>query len=303
MQPKLAVALQLAALSCAALTLQSEGCAAGTTDDDVPTGPVVASSTSDGGPSASGTTVSSTKSSASTTVTASSSSTSSVGGAGGESSSSSTSNSTASDSSASTGGGGAGGCAGYSHTIAIDGTNDFVSGEIFTTSSMGYTGFISWDATYVYLGMQGPDVASASSTKWLTAYFGGAGGTTSGVAYNTQSPTLPFSSKWHVRWKTDNTFTNALVWNGSAWVDAGWSFTGNLTQTGNYVELRVARTDIGNPTTLYLDLDMLNEQDLAEASYAAVPFNAFSDGYDPNFSHHFAFDLTSCDEPSSYVPL
>ena len=301
MQPKLAALLQMTALAGAALTLQAQGCAAGTGDDDVPTGPVVAASSD-------ATDASSATHGASTSPAATSSASGDGGGPGATSTSSdaastSAASTSSASSSASSGGGGAGGCSGYSHTLAIDGTNDFSSDDDFTTSSVGYTGYVSWDATYVYLGMTGPDVGSASATKWMTAYIGGAGGTMNGVAYNTQAPLLPFAAKWHVRWKADNSFTHALVWNGATWADAGWSFTGDVVQTGSYIELRIPRADIGSPSMLYLHFDMLNEADGVESSYAAVPHNSFADGYDPDFTHYLAFDLASCDTPDSYIPL
>lgn len=191
----------------------------------------------------------------------------------------------------------------YAHTILIDGTNDFATEDIFSTTTNGYTAYVSWDATYIYVGMNGSDVSSSSSKKWLLVYIGGASGTTTGVAYNTQTPTLPFSARYHVRWKADNTFTDALTYNGSSWVDANWDFTGDVYQQGNYIEMRFARADLGSPTTsLPIAIAMLNQTNNVEATYAGVPSTTFTDGYNPTWTKYFDFDLASSTVPNAYAP-
>ena len=190
----------------------------------------------------------------------------------------------------------------YAHTITIDGTNDFASEDVFATTSNGYTAYVSWDATYVYVGMNGADVSSNDPKRWLLVYFGGAGGTTTGVTYNTQTPPLPFSALHHVRWKADNSYTDAQSYNGSSWVEANWDFTGGVYQSGNYIEMRVARSDLGSPTTsLPVAVAMLNETNNVEATYAGVPSTTFTDGYDPTWSKYFDFDLTSSTVPNAYA--
>jgi hypothetical protein len=216
------------------------------------------------------------------------------------SSASSAASTTAASTSASSG---TGGCAPYGHAIAIDGTDDFNADEDFTTTSVGFTGHIAWDATAITIGMTGADVASNSSTRWFEAYISGTGGTTTGVTYNTETPTLPFPAKWHVRWKADNSFTDALIWNGTMWAEAGWDFTGQVFQTGNYVEIRIPRTNIGSPTSVNMVLAMLNEQGGAEGTFAGVPQTAFTDGLDPNFTHYFSFDLDGCLAPAMFAPI
>ncbi len=99
----------------------------------------------------------------------------------------------------------------YFHTIAIDGVNDFAANETFATTTTGHTGYLAWDDTYLYVGVDGPDVGSGFSSNWVVVYLGGPAGTTTGVTYNTQTPTLAFPAQYHVRWKTDNTFTDALT--------------------------------------------------------------------------------------------
>ncbi len=192
----------------------------------------------------------------------------------------------------------------YTHTIAIDGTNDFVTAdERFASSSAGYFGYAAWDSTYLYVGFEGPDVGANSATRWVFVYLGGAPGTTAGVTYNTQQPALPFPAAYHVGWRSDNGLTQALSWNTSAWIDAGWDFTGDVFQTGSFMELRIPRADIGSPATVSLHLSMINEQGGVEGTYAAVPSGSFADGYDPDYARFFSFSLIGPDKPTDHASL
>lgn len=194
-----------------------------------------------------------------------------------------------------------GGIIAYSHTITIDGIDDFdATDETLSTSSTGYSAYAAWDTQYLYLGMNGADVSSGSSQRFWVVYIGGASGTTAGVTYNTQEPVLPFAAQYHVRWKADNTYTNALEWNGAAWVDANWVFTGDIYQTGTFVEMRIPLADIGSPSTVNVVVSMVNETNGVEGTYAAAPSAAIaSDGYDPDFTRYFSFDRTSADPPAA----
>jgi hypothetical protein len=187
----------------------------------------------------------------------------------------------------------------YHHTITIDGNNDFATNESFATSSTGYTAYVAWDEGYLYLGMSGADVGGNSATKFLLAYVGGSPGTTTGVKYNNQEPTLPFSARWHVRWRTDNAFTDAQVWSGSAWGNASWNFTGDVYQTSTFVEVRVPFVDIGSPTSVDLLLAMLNEQGGGEWTYAGVPSTTFTDGSDPNYAKYLQLDVQGVVAPNA----
>ncbi|MFO0611852.1 MAG: hypothetical protein U0414_04640 [Polyangiaceae bacterium] len=261
---------------------------------------------SDVPPTGSSTSATSSTHASSTSATSSGSATTSsgAGGMGGSGSASSTTASASTSSSSSAATGGAGGCgAAYEHTITIDGIDDFAALEKPATSSVDYTARVTWDATYLYVGMNGPDVSSNSATRWLLVYLSGTGGTTTGVAYNNQAPTLPFGAKWHVRWRTNNTFTNALSFDGTSWVDAGWDFAGDVFQSGNFVELRIPRADVGDPGTVDVHVSMINEVSGGEFTFAGLPKTSFTDGFDPNYAHFFRYDFAACDPPSAYPTL
>lgn len=229
------------------------------------------------------------------------------GGAGGAGS---TTSSTTTSSSSSTGGGGAGGCAPYSHTITIDGVNDFsTTDESFASTSTGYTGYIAWDSAYVYFGMKGPDVANTSGTRWLLAYLGtpaaASSGTMVGQPYGggVLSPMLPFAASWHFRAKSGGDDYSSVMVHTNAWIESGFDLTGDIFRTGDFIEARIPLTDLGNPTTLRLHLSMINEQTGGQYTFAGVPQSSFTDAIDPDYTKYLELELGGCDAPTMYTPL
>ncbi|MHC4623685.1 MAG: putative metal-binding motif-containing protein [Planctomycetota bacterium] len=192
-------------------------------------------------------------------------------------------------------------CVPYSHTIIIDGVTDFTADEAFATSSAGYTGYISWDSSYLYIGMDGPDVGGGSPTRWVLVYISGPIGTTRGLIYNTQRPTLAFGAGHHIQWKAYDGWVRKLDYNGSSWDDAGWP--GDTYMNAQYLEMRVPLTSIGSPDSVRIHLNMISEAVMLERSYAAVPSTSFMDGYDPDYTKYYEFDLSSPAVPNSYTPL
>jgi len=190
---------------------------------------------------------------------------------------------------------------GYSHTIFIDGLKDFTEDETFGTSSGGNSGYWSWDSQYLYAGMEGPDISGGSSSKWVLLYISGSVGTTSGVSYNTQQPALAFSTGYHVCWRADNGYTRVFQYNGSSWVDIGWP--GDVAQSGNYMEMRIPLSSIGSPSTVDVHVNMISDTTASEWSYAAVPANSFTDGYDPDYGKFYQFDFGTMTAPNEYTPL
>ena len=182
------------------------------------------------------------------------------------------------------------------HTITIDGTNDFAADEDIPGTN-GSTWYFTWDADYFYFGTANDNVDDNDPNKWVVIYLDtdpqviptGGNGTSIGVQYNTQQPTLPFNADFHLRWKNDNTYTNLQRWNGTAWVD-GDQTNVSAYQNGTFVEFRIPRSNLGNPSAVYVVGSMLNEQSMAEYTYYMVP-NTNSEGYDANFTHYLGFVL------------
>jgi hypothetical protein len=191
----------------------------------------------------------------------------------------------------------------YFHSIAVDGDDDWNGDETFATSTNGHTAYTAWDDEYVYLGMRSPDVAAGNGQVWVVAYFGGPAGTENGVLYNTQQPALPFAAQWHLRWRADNIFTESMQFDGDEWVGPAWAIAdGDVYQQGELVELRVARTNIGDPDVLELHMGILREAAGDEASWAAHPDGSYLDGPDPDYGEYWAFDLLGSDTPAQHVP-
>lgn len=195
------------------------------------------------------------------------------------------------------------------HTITIDGVNDFATAdEEFTTTSGGaYTAYVTWDGTYLYIGMDGPDIGSTNDTRYLLVYVGGALGTVTGVALgvtNLQEPDLPFAAQYAVQWGADASAegtTDLMVWGGGNW--AASTFNGDAARSGSYVEIRAPLTDIGSPATVRLHISMVNATDTTEWTYAGVPDSSFADGNDPDYTKYYEFDLSGAQAPNAYSPL
>jgi hypothetical protein len=193
----------------------------------------------------------------------------------------------------------------------IDGTNDFASGDKFPTTSPLYDGYVSWDDKKVYFGMQGADVAGGSSSKWVLIYVDGNpgnAGSTSGISYDcsmsctAQKATLPFAAGYHLRWKTDNTYTNLQKWNGSAWSDVGPIST--VARSGTFMEISITRLALGSPAKLKVHMNMLIEKTGEEWTYAGVPSTSFTDGKNPaTFSKFYEFDLADTTKAPNTYPL
>ena len=180
-------------------------------------------------------------------------------------------------------------------TIVIDGFNDFTPADTYATSTPGFTGYATHDGVNLYLGFDGPGLFAAQTTTWLVAYVGtGAPGTTSGLTFNTQQPGLPFSASHAFRRRLDFAVQDVQMWNGSSWVTA--MIGSGAAVSTNYIEVALNLAALGSPSTLQLAAYLLNEQSGFESSYAAVPGNAFVDGYDPQVGAYLTFVVP---EPST----
>lgn len=242
-----------------------------------------------------------------------------AGGAGGEGGSGNTGGSGGSGGEGGSGGSGST----YSHTIEIGNTFDFDAAEwdgmeAFATTSTSYHAFFAWDATYFYVGLhadgQDDDIGNPSgvqlSSKWVLLYFGGGSpSTTTAAPYNHQTPTLPFASHYGVRWRADGNSSAAMIFDGSNWVTSNsWPSNNDIhlntsaTIADRWLEMRVARTVFGSPTTVNVHLSMINELSSYEWTWAGVPSNSFTDGYQVDYGHYFAFDLSGAATPTSHSP-
>jgi hypothetical protein len=192
----------------------------------------------------------------------------------------------------------------YFHTIEIDGVDDWNGDEGLATSTEGHVARVAWDDTHVYVGIRSPDVMIDNANVWFAVYFGGEAGAPDGVLYNTQQPALPFTARWHMRWRADNIYTDVLEWDGDAWAPGGWTIgEGDVYRSGDLLEMRVARSDLDDPQTLELHLGLLRETMFDEATWAACPEGSYVDGYDPEYTQYWSFDLSGSDAPGDHDPF
>ncbi|NUM75189.1 hypothetical protein HUU40_12575, partial [candidate division KSB1 bacterium] len=187
--------------------------------------------------------------------------------------------------------------AGSPNTITIDGNNDFAADEVVAGTS-GSAWYFTWDASNFYFGISAPDVAANSATKFVLLYIDSdprqnplsGNGSSTGETYNTQTPGLPFNADHHFRWRTDNNFTDLMSWNGSGWVSGNNSGVQAL-QSGAFVEYKIPRSNLGNPSQIYVCGAMINEQGGVESTFFLTPQSNAPEGYDIDFTHYFGFAL------------
>ena len=176
----------------------------------------------------------------------------------------------------------------YRHAIALDGVDDFATGEQFATTSPSFTARVTWDDQNLYIGYAGPDLSPATSdaaTKWLFIYFDTtAGGESQSRLYNTQRATFPsgFTADYYVRYKVDGTFTTLERNDTGTWSTA--TPAPATAQADTFLELSIPLTAIGATTGAGIVTWMVNEKSLAEGSYAGLYTNNFTDGYAMNLA-------------------
>jgi hypothetical protein len=180
----------------------------------------------------------------------------------------------------------------YTHTITIDGKDDFTSSEFFPTTTGAFHAHVAWDTSALFIGYDGPDIAAGvvgAGTKWVFAYIdtGSAAGSATGKTYNTETPAFPAGLRplFYLRWKVDDSFITLENYSGGAWSSVN---NPNVTHArgGTFVEFRVPFATLGNPSAVSLVTLMMNEVVGAEAAYAGLYAGNFTDGY------HATLDIT-----------
>lgn len=171
-------------------------------------------------------------------------------------------------------------------TIVIDGVNDFPPTQAVAGADAS-TWYFASDATHFYFGLSHPEVGAGSSLVSLTLYLDtdpqagpSAGvGTTTGVVYNTQQPTLPFRGDVHIRRRLDDAIEGVLSWDGSQWLSVSTDLVG--VRASSFVEFAISRGDLGSPAAVSVVGSLVFEGSGFEATYAFVPPTTVA-GYDPD---------------------
>ena len=206
--------------------------------------------------------------------------------------------------------------------VAVDGdAADWTADVSFDTSATGYNGsqtLITYDNTHLYVGASHPDVGAGGNQHWFVVMVGdGTNGARAGELLNTQLPGTAGRYTHMIRWKADNSFGQILEWDdiGGAWVEeynAGFPTTGDFAfvsaggaqaeHNGNSVvefSVPLSVLDLTLTDTMVVHATWQYEQGGAESTFAASPLDSIVEGYDPEYTAYFAFDLLSPDAPTS----
>ncbi|MDP2301721.1 MAG: choice-of-anchor D domain-containing protein [Ignavibacteria bacterium] len=173
------------------------------------------------------------------------------------------------------------------HSINIDGNNDFTTPETFTTSSNGYTSYITWDETYLYLGYTGGDVGSGQSNdKWIVFYLDtdpqlnidAGNGTRTAIGFTTQNWNFPFKADYMLQIQTTSGYNALQFYDGSNWeVITPHNMTIYDNNETNFIEIKIERSKLNSPKHIKMVSYFLNEG-TGPWTYAINPSDALSDG-------------------------
>lgn len=192
-------------------------------------------------------------------------------------------------------------------TVAVDGDlADWDDATTrFDTSSVGGTR-VAWDATFLYLGLDHPDLATGGPEHWSIVYLSTAlPGTTEGLLHRTQAPALPFEASVAVRRKADGSYDSLEVFDGQQWVSQPqWLGTEGsaVAAVDDRLELALPLDLLQGATRFELVAYHLYEGAYFESSYGVAPADSFVEGYDPDPATAFAFDLEAPEAPVDQVP-
>ena len=139
------------------------------------------------------------------------------------------------------------------NTITIDGgLSDWDSDEDVQVDN-GRTLYVTWDTTYLYLGVSPHDFGGDGD---FFAYFDtAAGGTSTAKTWESATHTLPFQADYGIasegstwdRWLDYNDANSQWDETGRSTSDAYWGNSGNTN-----TEIRVSLSDLGSPDSLKL---------------------------------------------------
>ncbi|MCC6899248.1 MAG: chitobiase/beta-hexosaminidase C-terminal domain-containing protein [Polyangiaceae bacterium] len=147
----------------------------------------------------------------------------------------------------------------YSHTITMDGANDFSALNDALDTGAGDVAYMSWNATNLYIGYKGFTPLNGDT---VSVYFGnGVAGTTTpdGLGH----PTLPKNLLYRLVWKNDTLSASIRQWTpgspgswGATAIPVTLGYTGGVSN--DYVEFSIARAAVGSPTVVHMAGGLVN---------------------------------------------
>ncbi|MEI6751865.1 MAG: T9SS type A sorting domain-containing protein [Paludibacter sp.] len=172
------------------------------------------------------------------------------------------------------------------HTLNFSGSSsDFYTTEKYSAAANGTDYYITFDATYIYIGAFRTS-GTFAGTDNLAIYIdtdpnstpGSGTGTTSGQSYNGVSGSLPFSANYnvHAEQSYQEARSYATNWAGTI---SGLSYITNTTAR----EVKIPFTSIGSPNSLYLTMWIGN----AGGFYSNAPGTNLSSTANPSITGYF----------------
>jgi hypothetical protein len=192
------------------------------------------------------------------------------------------------------------------HTIEINGENDF-STVTERTNASGDNNYwwYTWDESNFYFAFQQGALDENNASKWVIHYIDTdpqinpilGTGTTTGLQYNTQQPTLPFTANYQFQWNTSGEVLLLKEYNSESWGNVTeHNMIANLNTSNEFFEVKIPLSSLNNPEMLYICGNMLDETLDGEYMWAFTPENASSDNNDgahKNLDSFWSFELVS----------
>ena len=195
----------------------------------------------------------------------------------------------------------------WTHTITVDGLKtDWIPGaEQFDTTTYGsYFIYLGWDATQVYLAIEG-DLAVEPASTWFVACFDSDAGTGTGAdtgeLIGSHRPSFPngFGAEHCYKRSLDGASAQLSDWDGAGNWPAGAATS--AAQATGFLEVAVPRAGLGDPVNLGV-VALLMDGVVPERAYAGLYQGSFTDGTQAStvvpVAYYFAQDLSTEDPPN-----
>ncbi len=192
-------------------------------------------------------------------------------------------------------------------TITIDGSSsDWENDEDLTTTTEGYTDYITWDVNNLYFAIAGVDVdGELNDGKVSFIYIDtdpqptatNGTGSDSSIAWSI-THTLPFTANYGFAYKSQS---GSDYYNLRKY-DSGWqldqSYNGSVSLGTDLLEVSIPWSDIGSPSQIYVVIFMQNSN--GSWTWSGAPSNAFTDGDGAKtFAHYLGYTITTGVSPDA----
>ncbi len=171
----------------------------------------------------------------------------------------------------------------YSHTIAIDGTNDFnISENEFASSNTGKL-YVSYDKDNVYVALTHADIQAGGAgggNKFVYVIFNSDGTLATGSTNSSDSKAVfGASKKMQYSWKERVDGANYTEYQsapGGTW--AAWTSGGASNRAAGFVEASIPRASFGSPSKLQITFYIIDYNGDSGKGWLYNMLNGATDG-------------------------